>query len=76
LVLVLIKLTINVFFRWVLRQRTGGEVYNPPGFAATNITHHHVEVSRDVDPALIVKRSWDFALGPAKQVGIIMLNGN
>jgi len=47
------------------RHRTQ-ETANPPGFTST-ITHHHADQTREADPNLIVKRSWDFALGPIKQ---------
>jgi len=59
-------------FRWSLdfttQQRGRGDTLaSPPGFTSS-VTHHHTETSRDIDPGLIVKRSWDFALGPIKQV--------
>jgi len=59
-------------FRWTLDYTSAPrgksvDLPSPPGFSS-NVTHHHTEVSRDVDPNLIVKRAWDFALGPIKQV--------
>ncbi len=40
------------------------------------MTHHHQDTTREVDPNLIVKRSWDFALGPIKQVHTQSLSSN
>jgi len=58
-------------FKWALdytqKTRSSNDIANPPGYNA-NVTHHHQDITRDVDPNLIVKRSWDFALGPIKQV--------
>jgi len=40
---------------------------SPPGYNA-NLGQVHAEQSREADPNLIVKKSWDIALGPLKQV--------
>lgn len=40
----------------------------PPGYNPS-IGHNHVEVAKDTDQNhLILKKSWDLALGPIKQV--------
>ena len=44
----------------------GPELQSPPGFSAS-ISGIHAEASRQTDPALRAKRSWDMALGPIKQ---------
>ena len=58
--------------RWSLdftkSSRAGGnDTPNPPGFSAS-INALHAEASRQSDPSLRAKRSWDLALGPIKQV--------
>ena len=57
-------------FKWALdytpRSRQS-DIANPPGFNS-NVSYHHTDTNREADPSLIVKRSWDFALGPIKQV--------
>ena len=58
--------------RWSLdftkSSRAGGsDMPSPPGFSAS-INALHAEASRQSDPSLRAKRSWDLALGPIKQV--------
>ena len=58
--------------RWSLdftkSSRAGGsDMPSPPGFSAS-INALHAEASRQSDPSLRDKRSWDLALGPIKQV--------
>lgn len=43
------------------------ELPSPPGYCAT-LAQAHVEAAKDVDNMLIVKKSWDIALAPLKQV--------
>lgn len=43
------------------------ELASPPGFNP-NIGHGHSEISQEVDSNLIVKKSWDIALAPLKQI--------
>lgn len=43
------------------------DLASPPGFNL-NIGYMHSEASREVDANLIVKRSWDIALAPLKQI--------
>jgi len=57
-------------FRWALDytpKSRPSDIANPPGYNSS-VSFHHTETTREVDPNLIVKRSWDFALGPIKQV--------
>lgn len=44
-----------------------GEISNPPGFSS-NLGYIHSDASREVDNNLIVKKSWDIALAPLKQI--------
>ena len=58
--------------RWSLdftkSGRAGGsDTPSPPGFSSS-INAFHAEASRQSDPSLRAKRSWDLALGPIKQV--------
>lgn len=43
------------------------DLASPPGFNP-NIGHGHSEISQEVDSNLIVKKSWDIALAPLKQI--------
>ncbi len=43
-----------------------GDLPSPPGYSAS-VSGIHAEASRQTDPALRAKRSWDMALGPIKQ---------
>ena len=70
--------------RWSLdftkSGRAGGsDLPSPPGFSAS-INALHAEASRQSDPSLRAKRSWDLALGPIKQVPmnlfIMYMSGN
>ena len=70
--------------RWSLdftkSGRAGGsDLPSPPGFSAS-INALHAEESRQSDPSLKDKRSWDLALGPIKQVPmnlfIMYMSGN
>lgn len=51
-------------------RSTGGggasELASPPGYSAS-IAGIHAEASRQTDPSIRAKRSWDMALGPIKQ---------
>jgi len=42
------------------------ELSSPPGYSAS-IAGIHAEGSRQTDPSIRAKRSWDMALGPIKQ---------
>jgi len=57
-------------FKWALdytQKSRSQDMASPPGFTSS-AAYHHGEINQEIDPALIVKRSWDFALGPLKQV--------
>ncbi|XP_023330684.1 ER membrane protein complex subunit 4 [Eurytemora carolleeae] len=68
--------------RWQLdfsKSSGGSELSSPPGYAPGAASTHH-EASRESDPNLRIKRSWDVALGPMKQVPmnlfIMYMSGN
>jgi len=71
----------NVKARWQLdfTKSGGGDLPSPPGYAPGAASVHH-EASREADPNLRIKRSWDVALGPLKQVPmnlfIMYMSGN
>ena len=70
--------------RWQLdfssRSGQSAELPSPPGFSAGGAALVHAEGSREADPNLKIKRSWDLALGPFKQVPmnlfIMYMSGN
>jgi len=55
------------------------ELCSPPGYCCQT-SQMHVEASRDTDHNLIVKKSWDIALGPMRQIPmnlfIMYMSGN
>ncbi|KPM03796.1 transmembrane protein 85-like protein [Sarcoptes scabiei] len=57
----------NHFLFYRLNKTERSDVCSPPGY-----THHHGyvqnESSREIDNNLIVKKSWDIALAPLKQI--------
>ncbi|KAF6207843.1 hypothetical protein GE061_016292 [Apolygus lucorum] len=78
--------TNNKKFKWSLdfsnRNRDKAELssLSPPGFTHSVATVH-TEASKESDPNhLIIKKSWDLALGPLKQVPmnlfIMYMSGN
>lgn len=59
---------INFFFFCRTKQDKSTEIPSPPGYT-TGSLFHNVEYMRETDPNhLIMKKSWDLALGPLKQV--------
>ena len=44
------------------------ELPPPPGYSSTGSALVHADASREADPNLRIKRCWDLALGPFKQV--------
>ena len=44
------------------------ELPPPPGFSSTGSALVHADASREANPNLRIKRCWDLALGPFKQV--------
>lgn len=51
-----------------IRNRSNNDLPSPPGFNPS-VGQSHTEVSMDTDQShLILKKSWDIALGPIKQV--------
>jgi len=61
-------------------SRTGyADLPSPPGYTTGQTSVHH-ESNRETDPNLKIKRSWDVALGPLKQVPmnlfIMYMSGN
>merc|ERR1712029_423600 len=56
------------------------ELVSPPGYTAGQDSISGTEGSREADPNLKIKRSWDLALGPFKQVPmnlfIMYMSGN
>jgi len=72
----------NVKQRWQLdfsRSPGGSDLPSPPGYSLGATSVHH-EAARETDPNLRIKRSWDVALGPLKQVPmnlfIMYMSGN
>jgi len=68
--------------RWQLefnRSNGGSELPSPPGYTQGPTSVHH-DSNRETDPNLKIKRSWDVALGPIKQVPmnlfIMYMSGN
>ena len=55
------------------------ELPSPVGYS-TSVNNLHAEANRGTDPSLRIKRSWDLALGPIKQVPmnlfIMYMSGN
>jgi len=43
------------------------DLASPPGYSFSS-GQVHAEASRETDPNLVVKKSWDIALGPLKQI--------
>jgi len=70
--------------RWQLdfssRSGQSADLPSPPGFSPGGAALVHAEGSREADPNLRIKRSWDLALGPFKQVPmnlfIMYMSGN
>ena len=70
--------------RWQLdfssRPGHGADLLSPPGYSASTSNLSREEISREADPNLRIKRSWDLALGPFKQVPmnlfIMWMSGN
>lgn len=65
----LFTIVLNAF---VLRGKTekNFDIASPPGYNAS-IVQVSTEISKESDPNhLIIKKSWDLALGPLKQVCI------
>lgn len=51
------------------RQEKNTDIASPPGYNPQVALAHNTEHSRDTDSNhLIIKKSWDLALGPLKQV--------
>ncbi|KAL6261007.1 ER membrane protein complex subunit 4 [Pogonomyrmex barbatus] len=51
------------------KQDKSVEIPSPPGYTPTGALFHNVEYMRESDSNhLIIKKSWDLALGPLKQV--------
>ena len=50
------------------RSSQNVELPPPPGFSSTGSALVHADASREADPNLRIKRCWDLALGPFKQV--------
>jgi hypothetical protein len=77
------QLKKNLRSPWQLDfSRTGSgasELPSPPGYTPGQTSVHH-ESNRETDPNLKIKRSWDVALGPLKQVPmnlfIMYMSGN
>ncbi|BES88081.1 unnamed protein product [Nesidiocoris tenuis] len=76
--------TNNKKFKWSLdftnKNKDRGDMPSPPGFNPS-VAAVHTETSRESDPNhLIIKKSWDLALGPLKQVPmnlfIMYMSGN
>jgi len=74
----------NVKSRWQLdftrsSGSSGQELPSPPGYSPGATSVHH-DSTRETDPNLRIKRSWDVALGPLKQVPmnlfIMYMSGN
>lgn len=67
----LIKVTFSLFnllsLSFINRSRADRDLPSPPGFNP-NIGHTHSDASQEVDSNLIVKKSWDIALAPLKQI--------
>jgi len=69
--------------RWQLdfttRNSSSAELPSPPGYSTTQALVH-ADASREADPNLRIKRCWDLALGPFKQVPmnlfIMYMSGN
>jgi len=67
--------------RWQLdfTKNGGCDLPSPPGYTTGAASTHH-ESARESDPNLRIKRSWDVALGPLKQVPmnlfIMYMSGN
>lgn len=59
--------SLNSFFR---SANKNSDIAAPPGYNPS-VGQSHNEVARDSDQShLIIKKSWDIALGPIKQVRI------
>lgn len=59
--------TFFAFYR--TKQDKSVEIPSPPGYTPTGSLFHNVEYMRESDSNhLIIKKSWDLALGPLKQV--------
>ena len=53
------------------RSSQNVELPPPPGFSSTGSALVHADASREADPNLRIKRCWDLALGPFKQVLVV-----
>lgn len=67
----------NRRFKWALdftaRNRNNNDLPSPPGFNQS-VGQSNMEVTMDTDQShLILKKSWDIALGPIKQVPMNLL---
>ena len=59
---------IHVLIVYHDRSNQNVELPPPPGFSSTGSALVHADASREADPNLRIKRCWDLALGPFKQV--------
>ena len=57
-----------MFILILYRSNQNVELPPPPGFSSTGSALVHADASREADPNLRIKRCWDLALGPFKQV--------
>lgn len=71
---VVFKFSLNIDPRSIIklysrsRSDKTTELASPPGYSSS-IGNNQIETARDADSArLIIKKSWDLALGPIKQV--------
>lgn len=59
---------LNVHFNLRTKAEKSAELSSPPGYFPS-IGNNQIETIREADSArLIIKKSWDLALGPIKQV--------
>ncbi len=49
------------------RNNKSAELCSPPGYCP-QLAQTHAEASHEIDNNLIVKKSWDIALGPMRQI--------
>ncbi|CAG2162167.1 unnamed protein product [Oppiella nova] len=68
-----------ISFTQKLKSERSGDLPSPPGYSCQS-SQLHGEASRETDHNLIVKKSWDIALGPMKQIPmnlfIMYMSGN
>lgn len=61
-------LQFNLIFDFNCFRNKTTDIPSPPGYNLA-VGHSHSEVAKDTDQNhLILKKSWDLALGPIKQV--------